>query len=144
MLPVLAGEMEKLGEEAAATDAHIEAMRTEFESTTRKMVKARDKAEQDLRDMRLEYQAREGQISDAKETIRSLQSMLSEERGRWEQTRVALEAQRSEALDAEKKTREGAADTEAQRVSLESRLADAQRIIDSLIERVGKLPRKKP
>ncbi len=94
--------------------------------------------------MRLEYQAREGQISDAKETIRSLQSMLSEERSRWEQTRAALEAQRTEALDAEKQTRESAADTEAQRVSLEFRLADAQRVIDSLVERVGKPAKKKP
>ena len=144
VLPILAGVMEKLGEEAAAAaDAHIEAMRSEFESTTRKMVHARDKAEQNLRDMRLEYQAREGQISDAKETIRSLQSMLSEERGRWEQTRVTLETQRTEALEAEKQARAGAADTEAQRVSLESRLADAQRIIDALITRVGESPRKK-
>ncbi len=59
--------------------------------------------------------------------------------------RRPLEAQRTaRALESEKKAREGAADTETQRVSLESRLADAQRIIDSLIERVGKPLRKKP
>ena len=92
--------------------------------------------------MRLEYHAREGQITDARETIRSLQSMLSDERGRWEQTRAALEAQRTEALEAEKQAREGAANTEAQRSALEARLADAQRIIDSLITRVGEPPKK--
>ncbi len=143
VLPVLAEVMGKLGEEAAeAADAHIEAMRAEFEATTRKMVQARDKAEQDLRDMRLEYQAREGQISDAKETIRSLQSMLSEERGRWEQTRTALESQRTEALDAERQTRESALDTESQQATLEVRLTDAQRLIDALISRVGEPPKE--
>jgi hypothetical protein len=142
VLPALAGVMEKLGEEAAeAADAHIEAMRAEFESTTRKMVQARDQAEQTLRDMRLEYHAREGQIRDAKETSRSLQLMLSEERDRWEQTRAALEAQRTAALEAEKQAREGAAETEAQRAALEARLSDAQRIIDSLIDRVGEPPK---
>ena len=139
VLPVLTGIMEKLGEEAAtAADAHVETMRAEFESTTRKMVHARDKAEQELRNMRLEYHAREDQITDAKETIRSLKSMLSEERERWEQTRAALEAQRTEAQEAERQARESAADTEAQRVSLEARLADTQRIVDALISRVGK------
>ncbi len=139
VLPVLAGVMEKLGEEAAAAaDAHIETMRAEFEATTRKMVHARDKAEQDVRDMRLEYQAREGQISDAKETIRSLQVMLNEERGRREQQRIALESQRTDALDAEKQARESALGADSQRAALEMRLADAQRLIDALISRVGK------
>lgn len=36
------------------------------------MGQARDKAEQELRNMRLENHTRKGQISDAKETIRSL------------------------------------------------------------------------
>lgn len=141
VLPVLTGIMGKLGEEAAAAaDAHIETMRSEFESTNRTMSQARDQAEQELRNMRLEYHAREDQIADAKETIRSLQSMLSEERDRWEQTRVSLETQRTEAQEAERQARESAADTEAQRVSLEARLADAQRIIDALIGRVGEPP----
>lgn len=141
MLPVLTGVMEKLGEEAAAAaDAHIEAMRSEFEATNRTMSQARDKAEQELRNMRLEYHAREDQITDAKETIRSLQSMLSEERERWEQTRAALETQRTEAQDAERQARESAADTEAQRVSLEARLADTQRIVEALIDRIGEPP----
>lgn len=141
VLPVLAGVMEKLGEEAAAAaDAQVEAMRADFESTNRTMSQARDKAEQELRNMRLEYHAREDQISDARETIRSLQSMLEKERDRWEQTQATLEAQRLDALEAERQARESAADTEAQRASLEARLADAQRTIDALIGRVGEPP----
>ena len=138
VLPVLAGVMEKLGEEAAAAaDAHIDAMRTEFEATTRKMVQARDAAEQQLRDMKLEYTAREGQIRDARETVKSLQSMLSEERKRWDQARAILETQCAKASKAEQVARETAAETESQRAALGDRLADAQRIVDSLITRVG-------
>ena len=141
VLPVLTGIMEKLGEEAAAAaDAHIDTMRAEFESTNHTMRQARDKAEQELRNMRLEYHAREDQITDAKQTIRSLETMLSQERDRWEQTRVDLEHQRTQALEAEREARESAAETQAQRVSLEARLADAQRIIDALIGRVGEPP----
>ncbi len=47
-------------------------MRFEFEATTRKMSQARDQAEQELRTMRVEYHAREDQITDAKERISSL------------------------------------------------------------------------
>lgn len=141
VLPVLAGVMEKLGEEAAkAADAHIEAMRAEFEASNRTMSQARDKAEQELRNMRLEYHAREDQINESKETIRSLRAMLKEEQARGERTRTTLETQCTEALVAEQQARDAATELEAQRVSLESRLADAQRIIEALINRVGKLP----
>lgn len=141
VLPVLAGVMEKLGEEAAAAaDAQVEAIRKEFEATNRTMSQARDKAEQELRNMRLEYHAREDQIADAKETIRSLQSMLSEEQARAERTRTTLEAQRNETQEAEQQARASAAEIDAQRVSLETRLADAQRIIEALIGRVGEPP----
>jgi hypothetical protein len=142
VLPVLASVMRKLGEEAAeAADAHIEAMRAEFESTNQHMRQARDQAEQELRNMRLEYHAREDQITDAKETIRSLQSMLNEERARWEQAKAVLETQRSEALEAEKQARHEAAEAVGQRAALEARLADAQRTIDVLISRVGEPPK---
>ena len=141
VLPALVSVMEALGREAAeAADAHIGTMKTEFEATNRTMSQARDKAEQELRNMRLEYRAREDQISDAKETIRSLQKMLGEEQARGERTRENLETQRNEALEAEQKARTDAAETEAQRQSLESRLADAQRMIDALIGRVGEPP----
>lgn len=141
VLPVLTGVMEKLGEEAAkAADAHIEAMRAEFEASNRTMSQARDKAEQELRNMRLEYHAREDQITEAKETIHSLRDMLKEEQARGERTRTELEAQRTDALEAEKQARGAVTDLEAQCVSLESRLADAQRIIDALIGRIGEPP----
>lgn len=139
--PVLAGVMQRLGEEAAeAADAHIEAMRAEFETTTRTLVTARDAAEQTRRDMQLEYTAREGQIRDAKETIRSLQSMLKEERGRWEQTRSALETRCTQAQAAEQQARDEVAEEKAQQAALAARLSDAQRVIDSLITRVGEPP----
>ena len=141
VLPVLVAAMERLGEEAAkAADGHIEAMRGEFEATTRTMVHARDEAEQTLRDMRLEYHAREGQIRDAKERIKSLEQMLSEERGRWDRARAALEAQSTKAHASERQAREEAARTEAQRDSLEARLSDAHRVIDSLAGRVNDSP----
>ena len=141
VLPVLTGVMEKLGEEAAkAADAHIEAMRAEFEASNRTMSQARDKAEQELRNMRLEYHAREDQITEAKETIHSLSDMLKEEQARGERTRTELEAQRTDALETEKQARGAVTDLEAQCVSLESRLADAQRIIDALIGRIGEPP----
>ena len=141
VLPVLTGVMEKLGEEAAkAADAHIETMRAEFEASHRTLSQARDKAEEELRNMRLEYHAREDQIIEAKETIRSLRTMLKEEQARGERTRAELEAQRTDALEAEKQARGDATDLETQRVSLESRLADAQRIIEALIDRVGEPP----
>ncbi len=144
VLPVLTGVMEKLGEEAAAAaDAHIETMRLEFEATTSKLSQARDQAEQELRTMRVEYHAREDQISDAKEMIRSLQTMLGEERGRWEQTQTVLETQRTEAQNAERQAQDSAAETEGHRAALEARLADAQRTIDALIGRVGEPPGKK-
>jgi len=66
--------------------------------------------------------------------------MLSEEQGRGERARESLEAQRDEALEAEQLARAEAAETEAQRQSLESRLTDAQRIIEALIRRVGEPP----
>ena len=141
VLPVLTGVMEKLGEEAAAAaDAQIETMRSEFEATNRTMSQARDKAEQELRNMRLEYHAREDQISEAKEAIRSLRTMLKEEQARGERTRAALEAQCEEAQKAEQQAREKVVETEAQRAALESRLADAQHLIEALIDRVGQPP----
>lgn len=50
----------------------------------------------------------------------------------------AVVDQLPEAQEAEKQAREGAVDTEAQRAALDARLADARRIIDSLITCVGK------
>ena len=139
VLPVLVAAMERLGEEAAmAADGHIEAMRGEFEATTGTMVRARDEAEQKLRDMRVEYHAREGQVRDAKETIKSLQQMLSEERGHWDRSRAALEAQSTEARVSEQQAREEAVKTAAQKDSLEARLSDAHRVIDSLAGRGNK------
>lgn len=143
VLPVLTGVMEKLGEEAAkAADAHIEAMRAEFEASNRTMSQARDTAEQELHNMRLEYRAREDQIAEAKETIQSLRSMLKEEQARGERTRTTLETQCTEAQAAEQQARDAATELEAQRVSLESRLADAQRIIEALIDRIGEPPER--
>jgi len=143
VLTVLTGVMEKLGEEAAeSADAHIETMRQEFEATNRQLVASRDKAENDLRDMQLEYKVRDDQLRDAKETNRSLKKMLSDERVRSERERAAQEARHMEALESERSARDAAAETEGQRAALEARLADAQSTIDALISRVGKAIKK--
>lgn len=60
---MLAGVIEKLGEEATDANAHIEAMRAEFESTSRTMQQVRDRVKQELQGMRLEYLARKHQIT---------------------------------------------------------------------------------
>ncbi len=50
---------------------------------------------------------------------------------------MTLEVQRREVLNAERQGRKAASDAEAQRVSLEDRLAGAQCTIDALIGRIG-------